>query len=102
MSVVYAYHFKLLHQLRHCYNQEPARNLSLPYFLLQSLKEMSTKVKKGKHEFLVHHGLIKMMVSDVLRNMKQKFLWVDFVDMDQQVFLEVQIEMSQWSQEKEE
>jgi hypothetical protein len=67
MSVVYAYHFRLIHQLRHCYNQEPTNNLSLPYFLLLSLKEMSTKVKKGKHEFLAYHGLINFMVLDVLR-----------------------------------
>jgi hypothetical protein len=41
MSVVYAYHFILLHQLRHLPNQEPHLNMSIPHFLLQSLKEMS-------------------------------------------------------------
>jgi hypothetical protein len=34
MSVVYAYHFILLHQLRHLPNQEAHQNLSIPYFLL--------------------------------------------------------------------
>jgi hypothetical protein len=48
MSVVYSYHFILLHQLRHLPNQELLMNLSIPYFLLQSLKEMSLKVQRGK------------------------------------------------------
>jgi hypothetical protein len=96
MSVVYAYHFRLLHQLRHFPNQEPDKSLSLPYFLLQSLKEMSTKVKKGKQEFLAHHGLIKLIVFRyALRSLKHIILWEDFVDMDQQAFLEVQAEMSE-------
>jgi hypothetical protein len=99
--VVYSYQFRLFHQLRHYYNQEPTNNLSLPYFLLQSLKEMSAKVKRGKHEFLAHHGLIKLIVSYAMRNMKHRILWVDFLDMDKKYFLEIQEEMMQQSQEKE-
>jgi hypothetical protein len=64
--------------------------LSIPYFLLQSLKEMSLKVQKGKHEFLAHHGLIKLIVSDSLRSLKHIILWEDFINMDLQAFEEAQ------------
>ena len=63
MSVVYAYRFRILHHLMHFPNQEASKNLSIPYFLLQSLKEMSLKVKKGKNELLAQHGIIKLIVS---------------------------------------
>jgi hypothetical protein len=63
MSVIHAYHFRLLHWLRHIPNNEPQQSLSIPYFLLQSLKEMSLKVYKGKHEFVAHRGLIKSIFS---------------------------------------
>jgi len=70
MSVLYAYHFRVLYLLRHFPNQEPDISLSLPYFLLQSLKEMSTKVKNGKKEFMAHHGLIKLIVLISLISLK--------------------------------
>jgi len=101
MSVVCAYHFKLLHQLKYFSNQEPDSSLSLLYLLLQSLKEMSTKVKKGKFDLLAHHGLIHLMVSDALRNLKHIILWEYFVDMDEQAFLEVQEDMSQEKKERD-
>jgi hypothetical protein len=100
MSVVYAYHFRLLHQLRHLSNQEPHKNLSIPYFLLQSLKEMSLKVKKGKQEFLAHHGLIKLIVSYSLRSLKHKILWEDFINMDLQAFEEAHAAMSEEDKKK--
>jgi hypothetical protein len=93
MSMVYDYHFGILHRLRHCYSKEPTNSLILPYFLLQSLKEMGTKVKRGKHEFLAHHRLIKKTISNALGNLKHRVPWVDFSDMDKQYFLEMQAEM---------
>jgi hypothetical protein len=56
---------------------------------------MCTRVKKGKHEFLAHHGLIGIIVSDVFRNLKHGVLW-------EEEFLKVGVEMSQRIQEKEE
>jgi len=82
MSVVYAYHFILLHQLRHLPNQETQQKLIIPYFLLQSLKYMSLKVHRGKQEFLAHHGLIKMKISDALRSLRKRILWEYFINMD--------------------
>jgi hypothetical protein len=38
MSVVYAYHFILLDQLRYLSHQQPEKSLNIPYFFLQSLK----------------------------------------------------------------
>ena len=66
LSFVYAYNFIFLHHLRHLFHQNPKQNLSIPFFLLQSLREMSTKVKRGKNESLEHHGLIKIVVCDSL------------------------------------
>jgi hypothetical protein len=100
MSVVYSYHFRLLHQLRHLSNQEPHKNLSIPYFLLQSLKEMSLKVQKGKQDFLAHHGLIKLIVSDALRSLKHNILWEYFINMDLQAFEEAQETMSEEDRKK--
>ena len=33
-SITYAYHFRLLHELRHGMDLTPAKKLSIPYFLL--------------------------------------------------------------------
>jgi len=41
MSVVYAYHFRLLHELGFKAELPLAQRLSVPYFLLQSIREMS-------------------------------------------------------------
>lgn len=46
-SIVYGYHFRLLTELRHRINLPVEQKLSLPYFLLQSLTECATKLKKG-------------------------------------------------------
>jgi len=42
--------------------------LSIPFFLLQSLNEMSAKVKEGKHNYLSHHILVKLYVTDELKD----------------------------------
>ena len=66
ISMPYAYHFRFLHQLKNFLHEKPEENISIPYFLLQSLREMRTKVKKGKEEELFHHGLIKLIICDAL------------------------------------
>ena len=67
LSLVYAYNFIFLHHLRHLFHQNPKQNLSIPFFLLQSLREMSTKVNRGKNEALEHHGLINIVFCDSLK-----------------------------------
>ena len=49
-SIVYAYHFRLLTELRHRVNLPVEQKLGLPYFLLQSLMECATKLKDGVPE----------------------------------------------------
>ena len=46
-SIVYAYHFRLLTELRHRIDLPVEKKLSIPYFLLQSLIECATKLKEG-------------------------------------------------------
>jgi hypothetical protein len=75
-------------------------NLSVPYFLLQSLKEMSLKVQRGKQEFLPHQGLIKMLVSNALRILKHRILWEYFINMKKQYFKEVHASMSEEERNK--
>jgi hypothetical protein len=61
---------------------------------------MSLKVQKGKQEFLAHHGLIKLIVSDSLRQLKHIILWEDFINMDLQAFEEAQATMSEEERKK--
>ena len=65
-NIIYGYHFRLLHQLRYGMDLPAIRKLSLPYFLLQSLIECSTKLNAGIPDQLAHHGLIKLLVEDTL------------------------------------
>lgn len=44
LSIVYGYQFRLLHELRFGEELPPNRRLSVPYFLLQSIIDMSIKV----------------------------------------------------------
>jgi hypothetical protein len=61
---------------------------------------MSLKVQRGKQEFLAHHGLIKLIVSDALRSLRNKILWEYFINMDKQSFEEVQTTMSEEENKK--
>lgn len=36
------------------------------------------------------HGLIKLIFIDALEGLKDPVAWVDFVDMDKEVFFEIQ------------
>jgi hypothetical protein len=89
--VIYAYHFILLHQLRHLFHQNPEENLRIPYFLLQSLREMSEKVQKGKKDALAHHGLINIIVCEALGKYECQSVMGIFMDMDKVGLLRVTI-----------
>ena len=45
-------------------------------------------MKGGKHQYLAHHGLIKLIIMDDLGGLQNLVLWDDFVDMDKKTFLE--------------
>ena len=61
---------------------------------------MSLKVQKGKHEFLAHNGLIKLIVSDSLRQLKHIILFAYFINIDMQAFEEAQATMSEEERKK--
>lgn len=65
-NIVYGYHFRLLHELRYGMDLLASRKLSLPYFLLRSLIECSTKLNARVLDQLAHHGFIKLLVEDGL------------------------------------
>jgi hypothetical protein len=77
-SIIYAYHFRLLNELRHQIDLPAAQRLSIPYFLLQSLIECSTKLKDGIPDQIAHHGLIKLLVEDALHSYKVPLAWESF------------------------
>jgi len=51
---------------------------------------MSQKVREGNHQHIAHHGLIKLIVKDSLSHLRNPILWIDFLDMDMEVFIETQ------------
>ena len=59
----------------------PEQNLSIPYFLLQSLIECGTKLKEGTLGQLAHHGLIKLLVEDALHTYIVPLSWEIFCNM---------------------
>ena len=77
-SIVYAYHFRLLNELRHRIDLPAKQRLSIPYFLLQSLMECSTKLKDGIPDQVAHHGLVKLLVEDALHSYKVPLAWESF------------------------
>jgi len=71
---MYMYHARLL------MNFLDSQTLNLPYFLLLSLKKMSTTVQKhigNIDPHLYHHGLIKILIEDQLK--KNKDTWEQFL-----------------------
>jgi hypothetical protein len=65
--MVYAFHFKMLHQLRNFYYQQPCKKLIIYYYFLLSLIAMISRVQVGKENVLTHHGLIKLIICDALK-----------------------------------
>jgi len=43
--------------------------------------DMIIKVQEGKHQQLSHHGLIKLILEDSLRNLRLPITWTTFRDM---------------------
>lgn len=71
---MYMYHARLL------MNFLESQIVNLPYFLLLSLKKMSTTVQKhigNIDPHLYHHGLIKILIEDQLK--KNKDTWEQFL-----------------------
>ena len=68
-SLLFLYHIGILQHL----NQE--KLMDMLYYLLQSLKKMSTQVKKNKNKerSMYHHGLIKMLVEYELNQKGQSW-----------------------------
>ena len=77
-SIVYAYHFRLLTELRHRIDLPVEKKLSIPYYLLQSLMECATKLREGIPDQIAHHGLIKLLVEDALHSYKVPLSWESF------------------------
>ena len=80
-NIVYGCHFRLLHELRYGMDLPASRKLSLPYSLLQSLIECSTKLNVGAPDQLAHHGLIKLLVEDALHTYTIPIAWEIFRNM---------------------
>ena len=80
-SVVYGYHFILLQELRFGENIPPHNKLSIPYSFLQSMIGLRIKVQEGKHQKLAQHVLIKLILEDVLQNLRFLIAWTTFIDM---------------------
>ena len=91
LSIVYGYQFRLLHELRFGEEIPIDRRLTIPYFLLQSIIDMSLKIQEGKHQQLAHHRLIKLIVEDALSQIRIPIKWSTFRDMDREDVIEVQV-----------
>ena len=47
-------------------------------------------MRKGKHQHIAHHGLIKLIVMDALIHLRKLVLLTNFVDMEREIFIETQ------------
>ena len=102
-SIVYGYHFRLLHELRYGMDLPAARKLSLPYFLLQSLIEFGTNLNVGVPDQLAHHGLIKLLVQDALHTYTIPIAWEIFRNMSRKDDIKTLIDdLSPFGNEEEE
>jgi len=77
-NIVYGYHFRILEELRFGEETLVHQRFSIPYFLLQSLMDSSSKVKKGNSQPLAHHGLIRILIEDALLNPRIPITWTIF------------------------
>lgn len=81
LSVVYSYHFRLLHELSFKEDLPFYQILNVPDYIMHSIMEMSQKVREGKNQHLAHHCLIKLIVVDALNHLRILVLWNKVVDM---------------------
>ena len=73
-SFVFKYHFRFLQHLSH------EAKMNLPLFFFKSLQNMSSRVKEHQDhtkQSVFHHGLIKLVISTVLR--KKEKTWEYFL-----------------------
>jgi len=49
-NIVYGYHFRMLEELRFGVETPAHQRLNIPYFLMQSLMDSSSKEKKGNSQ----------------------------------------------------
>jgi len=77
-NILYGYHFRILHELRYGMDTPTPQKLSIPYFLLHSFIDSSTKVQAGNSEQLAHHGLIKILVEESLHTFTLPIAWEVF------------------------
>ena len=80
-NIICGYHFKILHDLRYGMDNPAPQKLSIPYFLLQSLIDSSTKVQARDLWQLAHHGLIKFLVEEALHTFTLPIEWEVFQNM---------------------
>lgn len=78
LSIVYAYHFRFLHQIRNLSYQLLHQRLSISHFLLHSLFEMYERVKRGKPDVVAHHDLIKLIIFQKMQELPSPIFWVRF------------------------
>lgn len=90
LNIVYVYQFRLLHELIFGEELPFDKRLSVPYLFFKSIIDMNLKVEEGKHTQLAHHGLIKLILEDVLSQLRIHILWSMFRDMDREVVIEIQ------------
>lgn len=65
--MVYAYHFRILHQVINLEHHPPHQRIFMSHFLLHTLFEMGKRVKSGKLDAIAHQGLIKLIISQKLQ-----------------------------------
>lgn len=96
---MYAYHFRLLHEMFFKEELPTLLKLGVPHLLLQSIFEMTQKLREGKHKHISNDGLIKLIVMDSLIRLRNPLLWIDFVDIHREIFIETQAITSTWQEE---
>lgn len=77
LCIVYAYHFIFLHQIRNLSYHPPHQRICISHFL-HSLFEMCERMKKGKHDVLAHHGLVKLIIFQILQELTSPLSWARF------------------------
>lgn len=81
LNIIYSYHFRMLKELRFKVETPVDKRFNIPYFLMQSLTDSSSKVKKGNSKPLVHHGLIGILIEYALLNPGIPITWKIFNDL---------------------
>ena len=74
LSSAYVYHLRLMAVFL-------GFPINLPYYLVQSMKKMSSAIKKGLKNIshsLFHHSLVRMLIERELS--KQNWSWDDFLE----------------------